>query len=226
MTLVDDTLDDDSLNDGDTSDEKQQAINALRRSLWYYKQKLTKLNEQNRSFVDEDHLDDMSTFDEEIHEEELHTVIDAADDIADTDWSSCEEDIPEDGILMSGVNISEAVLMMKHMEYVNSVKEMMFSISLKDLQATLNEYIAARPDQLCAQFDSRASKAAAVQQYKEKQQLQTTKFPCESEQHFLEALNEVPTPAPIATSERKARHCRKCHMPMRGHPRGNCPSQE
>eukprot|EP00794_Sanderia_malayensis_P008578 gene8578-9495_t len=98
MTLVD-TLDDDSLRDGDTCDEKQQTINAMRRSLWYYKQKLTKLNEQNRSPVDEDHLDDMSTFHEEM-KEELHNyaqVIDAADDITDTDWSSCEEDIPEDG---------------------------------------------------------------------------------------------------------------------------------
>eukprot|EP00794_Sanderia_malayensis_P001863 gene1863-2102_t len=125
-----------------------------------------------------------------------------------------------------GEEVVREVAVLPTYDYVNSIKNTMFSTSLHQLKVISDQHAEARPDPLCTQFSNRSSKTVAVQRYKEKQLLETPKFPPEPEQHFLEALNAMPLPTPISTSERRTRCCKKCKLPMKGHSRGHCPHQE
>eukprot|EP00794_Sanderia_malayensis_P005834 gene5834-6531_t len=197
-------------SDCHTCDERMQTIIALKKSVWYYKKKLSQITDNEESHGDEEYSDGPSFYDH-MHQEDLDkpcdmNVDDGTASESDTDWSSCEENATE---FNSGNNSTiRHVLAMLH--FNKNIKRV--SPRAKDGSVYYN---VTYPK---FKLGEEVVREVAV--------LPTYDYVNKPEQHFLEALNAMPLPTPISTSERRTRCCKKCKLLMKGHPQGHCPHQE
>lgn len=77
------------------------------------------------------------------------------------------------------------------------------------------------------QFPERVTKEVAVKNKENRKRTRAELFPQEAEQSSMQNLTESQPSGESASveppSKKKAPSCRKCHQPMRGHPRNQCP---
>ncbi|XP_019626579.1 PREDICTED: uncharacterized protein LOC109471682 [Branchiostoma belcheri] len=97
----------------------------------------------------------------------------------------------------------------------------MLNTPKEQLKATYKKYLAQVPEPLCSQFPERRSRDDAIKRHEERSQLNTQLYPTEQEQSNLQTQLEASS---STVNVRKTRTCKKCQQPMKGHPRGACPS--
>jgi hypothetical protein len=135
---------------------------------------------------------------------------------------------------------------------VSAIKEVMLNHSAKEHLKMLKKYQAKIPDPLNRQFDDRVSKAEAICLKYERNKLKTELFPAgkcntgiliinisitnnrlkiiilfylvnkqtELQSQLIIQQNNTQEGPP---AKKKAPCCRKCHQPIKGHPRNKCP---
>ncbi|XP_065066719.1 uncharacterized protein LOC135692501 [Rhopilema esculentum] len=105
--------------------------------------------------------------------------------------------------------------------YVCDIKNTMLSSTLKEMKYIFDLSKEHEPEPLDRQFERKKSKAEAIGHHLQRKQTATTLFPDANQQY---KLKEDEQQQMNSKKEHCTRTCRKCHQPMKGHPRGKCPS--